>query len=447
MNDMNDLTSGRRRFLAQAGGAAVAAGVMGAAGTAWGQESASPAGSAVAGQPAKDLPEPITLPHMQEGKDDKTEMPVQLGPDQRVGIAIVGVGRLTLEEILPAMAQSKRCKVTALVSGDAEKARRAAQMYGVPQDALYSYENFDSIRDNPNVHAVYIVLPNSMHHEYTLRAARAGKHVLCEKPMANSVKECEEMIEACKQAKRLLMIAYRIQYEPMNRQVMQWVRDGKEVGPIKLLEMANCQNQSKQEVDQWRHKKALAGGGALPDIGLYCLNTARYLLGEEPVEVTATVYTNPDDPRFKEVEESILWTMRFPSGVLAQCMSSYSTFNSKRYRVLGEKGYLEMDPAFAYKGLQLKRSKLAEGTDAILAPGIEQLAATEKNQFALEMDHFAQCVVTGEQPYTPGEEGLQDQRIMEAIYEAARTGSPVKLRAVDEKDAFRGKAPSNVEST
>ncbi|GGJ85526.1 Gfo/Idh/MocA family protein [Pseudomonas matsuisoli] len=444
MSKINTFFPGRRRFMAQAGTTAVAAGMLGAARSATAQAAPTKASSS---QPAADLPQPVTLPHMQEGKTDKTKMPVQLGPDQRVGIAVVGIGRLTLEEILPAMAQSQRCKVTALVSGDGDKARRVAAMYGVPEDSLYSYETFDSIRDNPNVHAVYIVLPNSMHHEFTLRAASAGKHVLCEKPMANSVKECQEMITACADAQRLLMIAYRIQYEPMNRQVMQWVRGGKEVGQIKLLEMANCQNQSTQNTDQWRHKKALAGGGALPDIGLYCLNTARYLLGEEPVEVFGTIHTNDSDPRFTEVEETILWHMRFPSGVLAQCMSSYSTFNSKRYRILGDKGYLEMDPAFAYKGLKLKRSKLAEGTDAVLAPGIEQIAATEKNQFALEMDHFAECVVKNQRPFTPGEEGLQDQRIMEAIYESARISRPVKLSSIEEKDAFRGTPPSNAEST
>lgn len=434
-----DTSPQRRHFLRVTGSAVAAAGLFGLAGRS-GLAQAAPL--TTASVPVSDLPKPIKLPAMQEDKSEKSEMPVQLGHDGRLGLAIVGLGRLTLEEILPALAQSKRCRVTALVSGDADKARRVAAMYDVPESGLYNYQTFDQLRDNPDVHAVYIVLPNSMHLEFTQRAARAGKHVLCEKPMANSVAQCQAMIDACKAADRLLMIAYRIQYEPLNRQVMHWVREGSVLGQIKLIDMANCQNQSKENLKQWRHVKALAGGGALPDIGLYCLNTARFLLGEEPVEVSASQYSSEGDPRFKEVEEAMLWQMRFPSGVRVQCTTSYATFTSKRYRVLGDKGWADMDPAFSYQGLQLKRSRVADDTDEFIAPGIEQISAKPKNQFALEMDHFAECVVTGKRPWTPGEEGLQDQRIMEALYESARIGKPVRLEAVKGLDVFRGTAPS-----
>jgi predicted dehydrogenase len=430
----------RRRFLRLTGSAVAAAGVLGLATSPSWAQAATPAGPAP-GAPAKDLPAPVKLPAMQEDKAEKSEMPVQLGQDGRLGIAIVGLGRLSLEEILPALATSKRCRVTALVSGDRDKARRVAAMYDVPESSLYDYRSFDQLRDNPQVHAVYIVLPNALHREFTLRAAKAGKHVLCEKPMATSAADCQAMIDACKAAKRLLMIAYRIQYEPLNRQVMAWVRKGSVLGKIKLIDMANCQNQSKENLQQWRHIKALAGGGALPDIGLYCLNTARFLLGEEPVEVSASLFSSDNDPRFREVEESILWHMRFPSGVRVQCTSSYGTFTSKRYRVLGDKGWADMDPAFAYRGLNLKRSRVAEDTDEFVGTGIEQITTPAKNQFALEMDHFADCVANQRQPWTPGEEGLQDQRIMEAIYESARTGKPVQLQHVAKPDAFRGTPP------
>lgn len=430
----------RRRFLRMTGSAVAAAGVLGLATSPSWAQAATPAGPAP-GAPAKDLPAPVKLPAMQEDKAEKSEMPVQLGQDGRLGIAIVGLGRLSLEEILPALATSKRCRVTALVSGDRDKARRVAAMYDVPESSLYDYRSFDQLRDNPQVHAVYIVLPNALHREFTVRAAKAGKHVLCEKPMATSAADCQAMIDACKAAKRLLMIAYRIQYEPLNRQVMAWVRKGSVLGKIKLIDMANCQNQSKENLQQWRHIKALAGGGALPDIGLYCLNTARFLLGEEPVEVSASLFSSDNDPRFREVEESILWHMRFPSGVRVQCTSSYGTFTSKRYRVLGDKGWADMDPAFAYRGLNLKRSRVAEDTDEFVGTGIEQITTPAKNQFALEMDHFADCVANQRQPWTPGEEGLQDQRIMEAIYESARTGKPVQLQPVAKPDAFRGTPP------
>jgi predicted dehydrogenase len=154
------------------------------------------------------------------------------------------------------------------------------------------------------------------------------------------------------------------------------------------------------------------------------------------------MYSTLDDPRFKEVEEAMLWQMRFPSGVHAQCMTHYATFNSKRYRVVGDKGWLEMDPAFSYRNLQLKRSQEADNTTEFVAPVVEQINAPDKNQFALEMDHFAECVASNKKPYTPGEEGLQDQRIMEALYESARTGKPVMLETVTKKDAFRGTPPS-----
>lgn len=442
MNLIPEQLPERRRFLRITGSAVAAASLLGwASHSAAAQSGALPSGQ-VRHQPADKLPPAVKLPAMQEDETEKSEMPVQLGKDARLGLAIVGLGRLSLEQIMPALASSKRCKVTALVSGDRDKAQRVAAMYDVPEASIYSYDTFDQLRDNPDVHAVYIVLPNALHRKFVVRAAQAGKHVLCEKPMATSVADCQAMIDACKAADRLLMIAYRIQYEPLNRQVMDWVRDGKTLGTIKLIDMANCQNQSRENVHQWRHVKALAGGGALPDIGLYCLNTARFLLGEEPVEVSASQYSSEGDPRFNEVEEAILWQMRFPSGVRVQCSSSYATFTSKRYRVLGEKGWADMDPAFSYEGLQLKRSRIAGDTREFIAPGIEQISTKVKNQFALEMDHFAECVVSGKQPWTPGEEGLQDQRIMEAIYESARIGKPVRLAQVKEPDAFRGTSPS-----
>jgi predicted dehydrogenase len=433
----------RRRFLRLTGSAVATAGILGLGGqSAWAQAGATPAAGDSHVAPAKDLPAAVSLPPMQEDKSEKSRMPVQLGKDRRLGLAIVGLGRLSLEEILPALANSKRCRVTALVSGDPAKARQVAAMYDVPETSLYDYKTFDQIRNNPDVQAVYIVLPNALHKAFTERAAKAGKHVLCEKPMATSVADCQAMIDACKAAGRLLMIAYRIQYEPLNRQVKDWARGGSVLGKIKLITMANCQNQSKENIRQWRHIKALAGGGALPDIGLYCLNTARFLLGEEPIEVLATQYSTEGDARFAEVEEAILWQMRFPGGVRAQCTASYAGFTSRQYRVLGEKGWADMDPAFGYNGLQLKRSRMAEDTDEFMAPGIEQITPQEKNQFALEMDHFAECVAGGKQPWTPGEEGLQDQRIMEAIYESARTGRAVELAPVKGLDAFRGTEPT-----
>ena len=337
-------------------------------------------------------------------------------------------------EILPALSQCKRVKLAGLVSGDPDKARRVASMHGVPTNSIYDYRGFDAIKNDLAIHAVYIVLPNSMHAEYAIRAARAGKHVLCEKPMATSVEEAERMTRECEIAKRKLMIAYRIQYKPLNREAMKRVRAaGKDFGPLRLLQMQNCQNQSKSNLNQWRLKRSLAGGGSLPDIGLYCLNTARFLTGEEPVEVGAHLQSAPGDRRFAEVEDTVAWWMRFPNGALAQCLCSYGAADSKTYRAMGENGWIELSPAFNYSGL---RMRAGHGTS------IEEINPAPSNQFALEMDHFAECVANDRKPYTPGEEGVQDHRVMAAIYQAASSGRPVALEKFTKKDAFRGPPPA-----
>ena len=207
-----------------------------------------------------------------------------------------GLGRLSLNQILPALAQCKYSKVAALVSGDRAKALRVARQYGVAETDVYDYQNFERLADNSRVQVVYIVLPNGMHKEFTLRAGKIGKHVLCEKPMANSVADCQAMVDAMKRANRKLMIAYRSQYEPMDRMIAKMVKD-KKLGPLREFVAGNSQNVG--DPSQWRLNKALAGGGAMPDIGLYCLNAARFLSGEEPQEVVATVYRPNDDPRFQ----------------------------------------------------------------------------------------------------------------------------------------------------
>ena len=426
--------SGRRRFLRAAG-----IGAVGLAGGAWSELRAQGAASMSDGPPRSGpLPPPIIFPKIQaDTETEETKAPSAFAPDERVGFAVVGLGRLALQQILPAMHESKRCKVTALVTGDAAKGARVAAQYGVDPKKVYSYADFDRIRDDTAVDVVYVVLPNSMHEEYVTRAAKAGKHVLTEKPMATSVAEAERMVAACRAANRLLMVAYRIQYEPHHRLVRQMMRDGK-LGAVKLIEMANDQAQGG-DLNQWRLKRAMSGGGSLPDVGIYCFNTARFLTGEEPIEITATQYTTPNDPRFREVEETVAWTMRFPSGVLASCTTSYGTHSAKRYRVCGAEAWAEMDPAFPYKGLRLsisRKSGLAEG-----AEGKEQLSLGEKNQFALEMDHMADCVTNGKRPFTPGEEGVQDHVVQAAIYEAARTGRAVKLAPAARRDATRGPEP------
>jgi predicted dehydrogenase len=347
--------------------------------------------------------------------------PAALPHDKRVGFALVGLGKLTLEELLPAFAHCKLSRPAALVSGDRSKAEQTAKKYGIEPAHLYDYSTFDRLRDDPTVDVVYVVLPNSMHAEYTVRAAQAGKHVLCEKPMAVTVAECDQMIAACTQAQKLLMVAYRLQYEPHHREAIRLVRSG-ELGKLRNIVTSNGQMQ--KSADEWRVKRALAGGGPLPDVGIYCLNAARYLTGEEPVEVSALQYSTPGDPRFAEVEEQIDFALRFPSGALAACATSYNTHNSKEYRVLCEKGFIELDPAYSYRGLKMRVSR---GGEDPKQEKIDNIDITETDQFAVEMDHMAECVLENRRPYTPGEEGRKDVRIITSIYEAAATGRTVRL--------------------
>ncbi len=379
---------------------------------------------------------PIPLPPTSAPTEQNPGPPPEPLPmGQKIGFAVVGLGNLALQQILPGFAQSKFCKVAALVSGDRAKALQVAAQHGVAEQSVYSYADFDKIADNPDVQVVYVVLPNALHEEYVVRAAKAGKHVLCEKPMATSPAECERMIAACKAAARHLMVAYRIQYEPNNYRIKALSRSGGEFGRVKMIEGFNGQNQG--DPNQWRQKLSLAGGGSLPDVGLYCLNTFRYLTGEEPLEVTGHTYSTPGDPRFKDVEELCYWSMRFPSGVVANAASSYGSHESRRYRVLAESGWFGLDPAFSYGGLQQEQSYAKGPVEYRMTPKIEA-----KQQFALEMDHMAECVKLGKTPYTPGEEGLQDHRIMAAIYESAASGRPVALPRIETIDTFRGSEPS-----
>jgi predicted dehydrogenase len=336
-------------------------------------------------------------------------------PGKKLGWAIVGIGNLSIHQILPAFAKCEKSKPVALVSGHPDKANKIALRYGINSKNIYNYQNYDSIRDNPEVDIIYIVLPNGMHAEYTIRGLQAGKHVLTEKPMASTPADCQKMIDAARAANRKLMVAYRCRYEPYNQEAIRIAQSG-ELGPTQVI-LADT-GWHVENPDQWRLKKDLAGGGSLMDIGIYALNASRYLSGEEPTEVNAMAYSTPGDPRFKEVEENINFQLRFPSGVLANCTSSYGYYHQSHYRVCGAKGLLEMDPATWYSGL---RMRVQHGNI------IEERELPEVDHFAAEMDHMSDCVMHNKEPLTPGEEGLRDITIMMAIYEAARTGKTVKL--------------------
>lgn len=399
---------GRRQFLHGAGGMLAAAGLT----------------PLVLGQSPQQSPngqDYISLPPIQNAQtegDEKAPGPFET-PDQRVGFAIVGIGHLSINQILPAFGHSKFCKPVALVSGSPDKARKIAAQYGIKPSAIYSYENYEQLAQNLEVKVVYIVLPNSMHAEYTVRGAKIGKHVLCEKPMATSIADCEKMIAACRTSNVKLMIAYRQQYEPMNREIVNRIRSGK-LGTLRSYLATLTQNQD--DPSQWRLYKGLAGGGCLPDVGIYCLNASRFWSGEEPVEVFGQTFQPQGDPRFTEVEATCNFTLRFPSGLVASCSSGFAAHRSSFARMEGAESWVQLSPSFGYSGLKLQYNKLLEGHGTDFQPSIN-----EKDQFALEMDHMALCVMRNQQPHTPGEEGLQDIKIIEAIYESARSKRPVTL--------------------
>ena len=348
-------------------------------------------------------------------KKAQAELVVPDPPGKKLGWAIVGLGSLAINQILPAFALCEKSKVVALVSGHPDKANKLALRYGVNLKNIYNYENYDSIKDNPEVDVIYIVLPNGMHAEYTVRGLQAGKHVLSEKPMANTPAECQQMIDAGKKAGRKLMVAYRCRYETYNREAIRIARSG-ELGPTQMI-LADT-GFAIGDPSQWRLNKKMAGGGSMMDIGIYALNAARYLSGEEPSEVNAMMYSTPNDARFKEVEEHVTFQLRFPSGVLANCTSSYGYFHQSHFRVMGTDARLCMDPATWYTGLRMWTER---------GNTIEQVDLPVVDHFAAEMDHMSDCAMQNKQPLTPGEEGLRDITLIQAVYESARSGKTVKV--------------------
>ena len=376
----------------------------------------------------------VTLPPLMAKTEAEASVEPLDAPNRRLGVAVVGLGHLSLLQILPGFGQSQHVRLAAVVSGERAKAQAVAAQYGLPDSAIYDYAGFDRLRDDPAVDIVYIVLPNAMHAEFTARAAAAGKHVLCEKPMATTVADAQHMVDACKQANRRLMIAYRCQYEPHHRALIAAARSG-QYGPVRLIEALNGQNNADN--GQWRHNLAMAGGGSLPDVGLYCLNAARYITGEEPVQVSATLTRPKNDNRFREVEDVVSFALHFPSGAVANCSTGYSFHESRWLRVNMPGASISLDPAFSYAGIAMQTGHAAGRGNAV-----DRLQFPPHNQFAREMDHFAQALRAGVAPHTPGEEGLQDQRLIAAIYQAAEGGSPVSIPAVQGLDTTRGPAPA-----
>jgi predicted dehydrogenase len=328
----------------------------------------------------------------------------------KLGFALCGLGNLSTNQIAPALAKTSNCRLAGIITGTPAKAVKWQAQYNIPQRNVYSYDTMHRIADNPDIDVVYVVTPNALHLDNALVAAKAGKHVFCEKPMEISAERCQQMIDAVKAANRVLGIGYRCRFEPHHLECVRLARE-KEFGAVKVIDAHFGFN---IEPGVWRLKRALSGGGPLMDVGIYALQATRYLSGEEPVWVSAT--TTRGDARFAEVEESVAWEARFPGGAISHCSSSYAAAGIGYFRVMAERGWFGLDPAFNYGGLRGTRS---DGRD---------IDPPATDQFAVEMDDFARCIIEKTPTRVPGEEGLRDVKIMTAIYESARTGKPIELR-------------------
>ena len=329
----------------------------------------------------------------------------------KLGWALCGLGSLSEKQIAPALLKTQHARLAGLVTGSPEKAKAWRQRYDIPERNVYTYDTIAKMAENPDIDVVYIVTPNALHAEQTIAAAKAGKHVFCEKPMAVSVEECQRMIDACKAAGRKLGVGYRCQFEPHHLECMRLARE-KEFGDLRVIE-SNF-GFALGDPNQWRIKKALSGGGALMDVGIYSLQATRYISGEEPVLISA-FETKTDPKKFVDVDETMTFQLKFPSGVIGNCSTSFNSSGMGRVRAHAQKGWFGLEPAFNYGGIKGARS---DG---------KPLEFPATDHFAAEIDDFSQCILNNKPSKVSGEEGLRDIRIMMAIYESARTGRAVKV--------------------
>lgn len=337
----------------------------------------------------------------------KTASSLTIGQGGTLRVALMGLGGYA-SRVAEAMQTCKRAKVTGLISGTPAKLKDWGAKYDVPEKSRYNYENFDNIKDNPDIDAVYIITPNALHHDQAIRVAKAGRHVICEKPMALNAKEGQEMVDACAAAGVKLLVGYRMHFEPNTLEVIR-MRNAGEFG--KILFFQGLSGFRIGDPNQWRLSKALAGGGSLMDIGIYAINGARYMVGEEPVWVTAQE-TKTDTTKFKEgVDETIQFQLGFPNGAVASCLSTYSMNYLDRFFLNGEKGFAELQPSTGYGPIKGRTNK-------------GELTQPHTTHQTLQMDAMAGIILDGNKPVVPvdGQEGLKDLKVIDAIYAACKTG-------------------------
>jgi len=342
---------------------------------------------------------------------------------KKLNVAICGLGNYA-EAIADGLQRAQYCSLAGIVTGTPAKAKSWKAKYNIPDENVYDYSNFDTVINNKNIDLVYITLPNGMHKEFTIRAAIAGKHVITEKPMAISPQDCREMIKACKDAGVQLAIGYRLHYEPTHKELMRIGQD-KVFGQVRYIEAGlgyKTYDTTKpvktidlKDHSQWRHNKKLSGGGPLMDLGIYCVQAGRYILGEEPLSVTAQFGTVNDPVRFAEVEETITWQMYCPGGAVVNCSTSVG-FNIDRLYATADEGFFELSPALSYGPFKGRSSK-------------GELIFPKVNQQEKQLDGICSLILQGRPlpNHITGEEGLKDMIIIEAIYKAATSGKKAAI--------------------
>lgn len=327
-------------------------------------------------------------------------------------VAIMGLGSYGTR-VAEAMKDSKKSKLVGVISGTPSKIKEWQSKYDIPEKNCYNYENFDQIKDNPDIDAVYIITPNALHKDQTIRVANAGKHVICEKPMGLNEQEGREMVEACKKNNVELLVGYRMRLEPNTLEIVRMREEG-ELGKIMFFQ--GLSGFRIGDPNQWRLDKELAGGGAMMDIGIYSVNGARYMVGEDPIWVTAQE-TKTDPEKFKEgVDETIQFQFGFPSGAVASCLSTYNMSHLDRFFLNGQKGFAELQPATGYGPI---KGRTHEGP-------LEKPHITHQT---LQMDEMSDIILRGKEPKLPldGVEGTKDLIIIDAIYKAVASGQKEKI--------------------
>jgi predicted dehydrogenase len=337
---------------------------------------------------------------------------------RRVGYALVGLGSISQVAVLPAFAHSKKARLVAVVSGDKKKARKLAEQFNASQ--AFTYDKFAECLRNPEVEAVYIATPPGEHERYAVAAARAGKNVFCEKPLAATVKQARNMVETCRLNKVQFMTGYRKYFEPSSVTLKNMISKG-ELGRIDIIHTLFAELRPfGDNSPSWLFSRKLCGGGPLTDLGVYCLNTCRWLVNEDPIAASGAVTWVRDRRRYKEVEEGITFRLDFRSGLVLQGTAAYSAAFSSFVHVHGEKGWAELAPAFAFEEERRISGKIAGRWFAKTFKPIDE--------FALELDYFSNCIRESHKPEPDGEQGLRDIIIIDAIYQAARKGGTVKIK-------------------